>query len=104
MSYVRADSNSSADLRRSKNFATFSESQLSDLLGDDDQGAQPLRSLKELPWEVPFDESLNRSSWLQTTFVVTAEVMGAGVLGLPLAVGRLGWLLGIGSLVVRRRP
>ena len=83
MSYVRADSNSSADLRRSKNFATFSESQLSDLLGDDDQGAQPLRSetidvnelLEALPRQLTHGQ-LARLLWMEDYWPVFVLTLG----------------------------
>ena len=37
---------------------------------------------------------VKRSRWYHTTFVIMAEVMGAGVLGLPYATSRLGLVLG----------
>jgi len=37
---------------------------------------------------------VKRSQWYHTTFVIMAEVMGAGVLGLPYATSRLGLVLG----------
>ena len=37
-----------------------------------------------------------RSQWYHTAFVVMAEVMGAGILGLPYATSRLGLGLGLG--------
>ena len=41
-----------------------------------------------------------RSQWYHTAFVVMAEVMGAGILGLPYATSRLGLGLGLGANVV----
>ena len=38
-----------------------------------------------------------RSSWIMSSMILTGEIMGTGVLGLPYAASRLGWLLGLGS-------
>uniref|UniRef100_A0A7S0LSH9 Amino acid transporter transmembrane domain-containing protein n=1 Tax=Coccolithus braarudii TaxID=221442 RepID=A0A7S0LSH9_9EUKA len=54
-----------------------------------------LVALADLKYRVALDEKVHRSSWQQTTLVVTAEVMGAGVLALPYAFSKLGWLLGV---------
>ena len=62
MSRVRAGSNSSGDLRRSKLLSTLSESHLIDALSTSSSTHQLAESedvlcnLKSLPWEVPFDE------------------------------------------------
>ena len=44
--------------------------------------------------------TLRRSQWYHTAFVVMAEVMGAGILGLPYATSRLGLGLGLSASVV----
>ena len=56
--------------------------------------------LRDLPPRGTFDPALNRSSLVQTTGVIFAEVLGAGVLGLPYAFSRLGWVLGTGSIIL----
>ena len=45
------------------------------------------------------DHGAQRSHWLQSSFVIVGEVMGAGVLGLPSCVGQMGWVLGITSIL-----
>ena len=39
--------------------------------------------------------TVRRSRWYHTSFVIMAEVMGAGILGLPYATVRLGLVLGV---------
>ena len=36
-----------------------------------------------------------RSKWYQSSFILMAEIMGAGILGLPFAMSRLGWVWGL---------
>ena len=50
-----------------------------------------------LPFSVPHDPVVNRSGWPRTVVIITAEVMGAGVLGLPFDFARLGWVLGLAA-------
>jgi len=45
------------------------------------------------------DDELRRSSWRHSALILTGEIMGTGVLGLPYACSRLGWVLGLGSSV-----
>jgi len=40
------------------------------------------------------------NNWIQTTFLLLADVVGTGVLGLPYAFKRLGWIPGIAAMVV----
>jgi amino acid permease len=58
------------------------------------------KTVHDLPYRAPFDPNVNQSHWLQTTLLLIAEVMGAGVLGLPYAFARLGWVLGLVSCVL----
>lgn len=44
-------------------------------------------------------DSVQRSAWWQSAAVVCGEIMGTGVLSLPYACARLGWVLGIGSSI-----
>ena len=55
------------------------------------------RPVAALPFSVPHDPVVNRSGWPRTVVIITAEVMGAGVLGLPFAFARLGWVLGLAA-------
>ena len=43
--------------------------------------------------------NVRKSEWWQSASVITGEVMGTGVLSLPYACSRLGWVLGIGSSI-----
>ena len=45
------------------------------------------------------DDEVRRSSWRHSALILTGEIMGTGVLGLPYACSRLGWVLGLGSSV-----
>jgi len=40
------------------------------------------------------------NNWIQTTFLLLADVVGTGVLGLPYAFKRLGWIPGIAAMVI----
>ena len=40
-----------------------------------------------------------RSHWCQASFVIVGEVMGAGVLGLPSCLARMGWLIGTAAVL-----
>jgi amino acid permease len=42
---------------------------------------------------------LKRSTWMHSSSIIVAEIMGTGVMGLPFACARLGWGLGMFSLV-----
>lgn len=42
----------------------------------------------------------SRSKWYQSSFILMAEIMGAGILGLPYAMSRLGWVWGLITSVV----
>ena len=44
--------------------------------------------------EVNDSSGLKRSSWLHSSTIIVAEIMGTGVMGLPYAAARLGWGLG----------
>ena len=48
----------------------------------------------------PRSQSHKRSHWFHSASIFMAEVMGTGLLALPRAMVRLGWLLGLGSAVV----
>jgi amino acid permease len=44
--------------------------------------------------------SLKQSSWFHSSTIIVGEIMGTGVMGLPAATAKLGWILGLGSVVV----
>eukprot|EP00050_Salpingoeca_kvevrii_P009809 m.4913 g.4913 ORF g.4913 m.4913 type:complete len:443 (-) comp2466_c0_seq1:63-1391(-) len=41
-----------------------------------------------------------QSTWSHATFIIIGEIMGTGCMGLPYAVSRLGWILGMGSCLL----
>jgi amino acid permease len=53
----------------------------------------------EVEQGAPGEHSVRRSEWWQSSVVVTGEIMGTGVLSLPYACSRLGWVVGIGSSI-----
>jgi len=40
-------------------------------------------------------DHLRKSKWYHSSFILMAEIMGAGLLGLPYAMSRLGWVVGL---------
>ena len=46
------------------------------------------------------EHAVGRSSWVMTASILTGEIMGTGVLGLPHACANLGWVLGISSCLL----
>ncbi|MDC0525502.1 amino acid transporter [bacterium] len=44
--------------------------------------------------------SARRSEWYHSAFIIMAEVMGMGLLGLPHAMAQLGWVIGVSSCVL----
>ena len=40
-----------------------------------------------------------RTSWLGTGMLITGELIGAGVMGLPYAASKLGWVVSIGPFI-----
>jgi hypothetical protein len=46
------------------------------------------------------DSSIRKSSWQRTTFILLSDVMGIGVLSLPYSISKLGWVVGVSSLIL----
>ena len=46
------------------------------------------------------EHTVARSSWVMTASILTGEIMGTGVLGLPHACANLGWFLGIAACLL----
>lgn len=44
--------------------------------------------------------SLQKSSWYHSAAIIVGEIMGTGVMGLPAATAKLGWVVGLGSIIV----
>jgi len=51
-------------------------------------------------WQLAEVFNEKKSTWWQSSFLLTGELMGTGILSLPYACGRLGWVLGLSSCVV----
>ena len=48
------------------------------------------------PPEIEMHEGARRRTpWLHTAFLIAGEIVGTGILGLPFAMSRLGWIVGI---------
>ena len=49
----------------------------------------------------PYHSSAPRESlWYHSAFIMMAEVMGMGLLGLPHAMANLGWILGLSAAIL----
>jgi amino acid permease len=49
--------------------------------------------------EVGEVSGMKKSTWMHSSSIIVAEIMGTGVMGLPFACARLGWGFGIFSLI-----
>jgi amino acid permease len=65
-------------------------------MGDDARTAFSGEREEEAVAEVP---EVKRSHWHNSALVITGDVMGTGLLALPHATARLGWLLGLASCI-----
>lgn len=59
-------------------------------------------SLLEAPtvWDAHHEEGVARSSWPMSALIMVGEIMGTGILGLPYACSRLGWVPGLVACVM----